>query len=565
MNSKLLLSKLFIANFKAIYDAFCKVVPFDQPFEKVFEDNVSRLKFLNLVMEHLNENKFSLQFSNLFSQSIDFMSNYINGNYKCGIDVPYIFKNDEQGKYVPTEFQLVYLFKMMGVCCDFHKRFYDGKEFSITLPNNTLNQNIVKKFTINRENLPHILGLTEHEDKGNYLFKYFLENDRRNNPDLYTTAPDMPLSNGQKVSERYLDWVLSDEGQEKIIEMNNMIRDLMSLDMMDNPQNYENGQPKSKERFAALVKSELGFDFPLIKYSRYICKTINLFNFLNMNSTQEMILDYNPQVGENIPFDFFLVNASNEALELDGKSYVHLKEHIFYLIGLLTSDDPVKRKKAEDDLRYFGIKIDYTNADSVGSYANLLLTDKFVGKHGIVPALSGTKQSLLSSLGNGYPNDVHLLGFGSKLSMDKVTGVNESLIEPVYCGSSMAVNVPEYLDKFNVRGRCFYLDGIDEGSIPGYVGSVDDEVRFLERQQLLGFDNSRRIAELLFLRKKFNNSSGAFGRGSSDYKKEGIVISDIELENILQMTNMMGQLIKYFDSEEFNNGNGFNNGNSSKK
>lgn len=129
----------------------------------------------------------------------------------------------------------------------------------------------------------------------------------------------------------------------------------------------------------------------------------------------------------------------------------------------------------------------------------------------------------------------------------------------------MAVNVPEYLDKFNVRGRCFYLDGIDEGSIPGYVGSVDDEVRFLERQQLLGFDNSRRIAELLFLRKKFNNGSGAFGRDSSDYKKEDIVISDIELENILQMTNMMGQLIKYFDSEEFNNGNGFNNGNSSKK
>lgn len=490
MDSKLLLSQIYSDYFRKLYDSFCGEIEFDDSFEKVFKNNTSRLKFLNTIYDYLNENKLSDDFVNLFNESIGAISNYIDGSFECGIAVPSSFRNDIEGCYIPTERELRFLFGLMKICCDFHATIYDGKEFSLLLPEGTLDQNITKLFSIKKENLPHILGLTEHEDKGNYLFNYFLKKDVLENPKLYTTEKGQPLSNGQKVSERYLDWILSVDGQEEIIHINQCIRFLMQEDMKRNPQSYTNGQPKSKNRFAELVYETYGIRFPMIKFSRYICKTVNLLNFLNMNNTSEMILDYNAQIGEAIPQDMFFVNAASSDLLDNSSEYLKIKKIIYELLEKYDSDDETVKREAADALRTLGINVHVGGKDSIVSWANLLRTYEFVGSKGIEPTLSSTKQSLLSSLSALFSNDVHLLGFGSTINgkdesgqiTRKLFGTDESVTDRTYCGTSIAVTVPEYLDKFNVRGRCFFLDNFAEpegvGEGPFYVGTPSEEIEF---------------------------------------------------------------------------------------
>lgn len=518
MDSKLLLSKLFIENFKEVYENFCSETGYDVPFEKVFEDNVSRLEFLNLVLECVSNGKMSSSFVGVFSGCIEFMNDYINGNFECGLDVPTRYREDEQGLYIPTASELIFLFRMVNTCCMFHEKVYNGKVLMLDMPNETFNQNMKRCLTVNRENLAHILGFSEHEDKGNYLFKYFLELDKKKNPELYTTDVGKPLSNGERVSERYLNWILSEEGQNEIIHINEMFREIMENDMKKHPHDYVDGQPKSKDKFALLVKKELGIDFPMIKFSRYVCKTVNLFNFLNMNNTTEMIVDYNPQVGENIPFDFFLVNASNEGLDKGGQFYHDIKSFILSCVELLSSDNPHKSRIGRDTLLDFGIKIDFNSPDSVGSLSNLMRTELFVGKQGINPDMSGTNQSIMANIASIFANDIHLLGFGNK-KPSRITGVDEKDISLMYCGSSMTTTIPEYLDKFNVRGRCFYIDTLVEGDRPGFVNSVEDEVRHLKRKELLGFENSARVEQLVELRNKFN-------MGFAELKQRGLLVTD---------------------------------------
>ena len=111
-----------------------------------------------------------------------------------------------------------------------------------------------------------------------------------------------------------------------------------------------------------------------------------------------------------------------------------------------------------------------------------------------------------------------LLGFGNK-KPSRITGVDEKDISLMYCGSSMTTTIPEYLDKFNVRGRCFYIDTLVEGDRPGFVNSVEDEVRHLKRKELLGFENSARVEQLVELRNKFN-------MGFAELKQRGLLVTD---------------------------------------
>lgn len=550
MSSKLLLSKLFIENFKDIYNAFCEETNYDVPFEKVFEDNEKRLEFLNLVMQQINSDKMSSKFVNLFADSINFVSGYINGDYKCGVEVPYVYKEDINGCYIPTADQLKFLFKMINICCSFHEKMYYEKSYTIELPSNTLNQRIHKIFSIGKENLPHILGLTEASQKGNYLFKYFLEMDKKNNPDLYTTEVGQPLSNGERVSERYLNWILSEDGQNKIIEINELIRGLMDDDMKNNPQDYVNGQPKSPQKFATLVKSQLNIDFPFLNFSRYVCKTINLFNFLNMNNTSEMIVDYKPVVQDGNPCDFFLVNSPNEVLETDGIAYINMKDYVIYCVWLLSSGNSEEVAMAKEALHDFGIKIDFNNPDSIGSLSNLLFTDKFVGRHGIKPNLSGTNFSIMMRLAKHFGLDVHLLGFSSNVEEGMELGIDQTDIFSMDCRSSMVVAVPEYLDNFNVRGRCFYFDILGSGTRVGFVNSVDDEIRHLKRKQILGFDSQDRIDRLVALRRQFNNGCGNFKQSARSLLDDDSGVRKVDEDSrVIEVLNTeMNEVIKKLNS-----------------
>lgn len=381
MNSYLSVSKKYAEVLKALYTSEKATIHLDYSFEDMMQTNETRLSFLNDLFVQIEKNNLSDECLTLFAKNIEFLYDFINGKFDCEIAVPERFYEDMSDcKIIPTQEDIKYLFELIKQNVEVFSEIYEGRYFSIDLPDQSFNMNMTRNFEIKRKNIAHLLGLTEGKDKSNLLRAYFIK--KVPNSEKY----------GGAYSERLLNWLLSEDGQSEILYLNQLTLDFVAKDKKTHPNSYdEKGSIKDIEKFRKRFKKEyeeLDLDFPIIKFSRYVVKSINCLNFLNLSNTTQIILDYNAPTHPNNVHkkvekdekDLFFINLSPQRLLVSTNYYENAKERVRKLLLLYKDGNQETKKRIERELEKYNL-----NKSEKTTFLNLIQTYDFVGKHGIKP------------------------------------------------------------------------------------------------------------------------------------------------------------------------------------
>ena len=188
--------------FKTLYENEGIQITSQYSFEDIMKSNESRIDYLNHLFDKIANEELSEECYSIFKDSIDFLHDFMNGNYSSELTIPQKYFDDKENcLIIPKEEDLEYLFKLIEANKEMYDFLYKNKEFIIELPKNSFNQNMIRILEIKEYNLAHLLGLTDSEPtpdpNKNILKKYFMEHVENN--EQY----------GDKISERLLNWVLS--------------------------------------------------------------------------------------------------------------------------------------------------------------------------------------------------------------------------------------------------------------------------------------------------------------------------------------------------------------------
>lgn len=422
-------------------------------FDKIMESNETRLNYLNHLFNAVKKNELNEYCFCIFKDNIDFLYEFMNGGYRKEFHIPIkYFKDKDECLIVPTQDELEYLFELLEANKEMYELLYKDKKFILELPKKSFNQNMTRVLEIHEHNLAHLVGLTETEieldPRKNVLKKYFLNN--IGNIDKY----------GQKDSEKLWNWVLSEEGKNELRRLNSITLDFIDKDKIKFPNNYDsNGVikpislPKFKERF----KKEIGLEFPIIRFSRCITKSINNLNFLNLNNTTEIILDYNVPNGRDDEKDIFIVNAAPETLLNESEDYLIFKLKVMDIITSYANDDRLKElaKELMDEL---GIK---SKDKDISSFINLIKTSKFLT--GIEPNNEVSLEKINNVISEYFDRNIHLIGFDTDFKENNIP-LRKSSVNNAHCDTSISLTVAELVGDYYKRGRVFFLDKIYDGS-----------------------------------------------------------------------------------------------------
>lgn len=468
-------TKIFTDIMKKLYESK-KVtigIDLDYSFEKMMETNETRLQFLNQIFTDIEEEKLSDECRELFNNSIRFISSFLNGDFKKTISVSEAYENDKNDcLIIPKQSDIDYLYSLINANMVMYESFYQDSEYTIELPKDSFNMNMKRILKVEYYNLAHLFGLTQSEivedDNKNLLKKYYLEN--FNNDEE------------EKVSTKLLKWFLSEDGKKEIYRLNQLTLDFVIKDKIKYPNSYdENGNIKRnalegfRKRFKEDPKNE-GLDYPIIRFSRYICKCINNLNYFNMANIFQMILDYNAPLGENDEKDIFLVNAEETKLMKNISDYFSMKimfENLYNGYGKNVDDD----KKIENYLISQLLKngISEKGKLEIKDFLNLYQAYDFVGKHDIKPDTSDMENKIKEFLSKCFRSNVSLIGFGTDFEKDEtgeivITELNDKSINRTHCDTSISVNLADLIDKYYKRGRVFFIDKIySNPNCTGYV------------------------------------------------------------------------------------------------
>lgn len=458
-------TKIFTDIMKKLYESKKITVEMDlnYSFEKMMETNETRLQFLNQIFTDIKEEKLSDECRELFNNSIEFISSFLNGNFKKMFSVSEVYENDKDDcLIIPTQGDIDYLYSLIDANMVMYESFYQDSEYTIELPKDSFNMNMKRILKVEYYNLAHLFGLTQSEivedDRKNLLKKYYLKN--FNNDEE------------EKMSTKLLKWFLSEDGKKEIYRLNQLTLDFVLKDKINYPNSYdENGNIKRnslegfRKRFKEDPKNE-ELDFPIIRFSRYICKCINNLNYFNMVNIFQMILDYNAPLGENDGKDIFLVNIEESKLEKDTSDYFSVKimfENLFKNYGKSVDAD----KKIESYLISQLLKngINEKGKLEIKDFLNLYQVYDFVGKYDIKPDTSGMENKIGQFLSKCFRSNVSLIGFGTDFERDEtgeiiITELNDKSINRTHCDTSILVNVADLIDKYYKRGRVFFIDKI---------------------------------------------------------------------------------------------------------
>ena len=135
-------------------------------FEQIMASNKSRLEYLNELLEKLRYKELNKETKRLLLENIEFIHSFINGKYNKSFSVPkkYYLDKDECS-IVPTDTELDHLFHLIEANKTMFDLLYKGKKYTIELPKNSFNQNMVRVLQIQEYNLAHLLGLTDSEQE----------------------------------------------------------------------------------------------------------------------------------------------------------------------------------------------------------------------------------------------------------------------------------------------------------------------------------------------------------------------------------------------------------------
>lgn len=504
MNSYLSVSKKYAEVLKALYTSEKATIHLDYSFEDMMQTNETRLSFLNDLFVQIEKNNLSDECLTLFAKNIEFLYDFINGKFDYEIAVPERFYEDMSDcKIIPTQEDIKYLFELIKQNVEVFSEIYEGRYFSIDLPDQSFNMNMTRNFEIKRKNIAHLLGLTEGKDKSNLLRAYFIK--KVPNSEKY----------GGAYSERLLNWLLSEDGQSEILYLNQLTLDFVAKDKKTHPNSYdETGSIKDIEKFRKRFKKEyeeLDLDFPIIKFSRYVVKSINCLNFLNLSNTTQIILDYNAPTHPNNVHkkvekdekDLFFINLSPQRLLVSTNYYENAKERVRKLLLLYKDGNQETKKRIERELEKYNL-----NKSEKTTFLNLIQTYDFVGKHGIKPHEQSQIRAIdkiHEFLAKQFKRDIHLIGFATEFAKSEndeiiITSIYEKTTNNAHCDTSIAINISELIDKYYKRGRAFFLDKI--------VDSDGDFLRLsnpTEEEQLKDLPNASLTAG--HAREQFNENA----------------------------------------------------------
>lgn len=326
---------------------------------------------------------------------------------------------------------------------------------------------------------------------------------------------------GDKISERLLNWILSEDGKNELRMLNKITIDFICQDKKKYPNNYDsdgNIKQKSLEKFKIRFKEANGFDFQIIKFSRYITKCINSLNFLNMNNIFQIILDYNAPEGKNDEKDIFIVNSPISLISREIKEYVDLNNKIFDIINKYANNDEVLKEKIQDILEEIGIDI---NDKEIASFINLIQSYDFVGKHGINPNQNIALEKIRNIISEYFGKNIHLIGFDTEFDEQEI-GIEDNTINKAHCDTSIALTAPELVGEYYERGRAFFLDKIYDGNGSGLlrISTPEEEILYLEQMAFLEPQNFEYSNKLKFKLSNFKNNYLTYKNSLGNVRKK---------------------------------------------
>lgn len=480
----------FELEFHRLYDA-CRVSLYsDISFEEVFSSNLSRMDYLISLFKCYNRGQMDPRTMQLFDESIAFIMDFVNGNKKFNdIKVPNKYYQDRSiNSYVCSDTELSLFLDLTKTVLEIYNMYYKDNEMPITLANESFNQNMTRVLKIEDHNLAHLLGLSEYEDINN-------PNPSKN---LLRKHCQSIVENWQEYggteAERLLHWLISDEGKKELYRINQISHDFIENDRKDNPSSYDedgNLKPIAMNKFKQRYKKSTGLDFPIINFSRWMCKTINTLNFLNLNNSFEVIVDYNAPVGKKNEKDLFIVNGNQKEILSESDMYGYYNNLIREYLKEYSKDE--NNSELKDTLIEYGLDL---NTKEMKEQLNVMQVYDFVGAKGIVINDDYVDEKIIEALNKSFSRNVHLVGFDTEFDTDS-SSLDDVLINRSHCDTSIALTVPELVGDYYKNGRMFFIDSFKSSRGALAISSVKDEVAFLRKTLDLKADSRKKLNTLL--------------------------------------------------------------------
>lgn len=465
--------------FRALYESEAISVYQNYSYDDIIDSNESRLNYIIHLFDKIENNELSEECNDIFKQNIDYLYAFINGELETELTVPKKYYADtENCLIVPQPEDLEYVFRLFEANKEIFDMLYKNKKFMIELPKNSFNQNMKRILEVEEYNLAHLLGITDSEPNPdpnkNLLKKYFMNNVKNN--EQY----------GNKISERLLNWILSDEGKNELRRINKITIEFINEDKKINPNKYnENGvlKPKSLDDFKERFKNATGLEFPLIKFSKYIVKSINSLNFLNMTNIFQIILDYNAPKGKNNEKDIFIVNSSTKLISKEISDYVKLNEKIMEVIVRYANDKEGIKDQLQELLKDIGINI---KDEDISSFINIIQSYDFVGKHDINPNQEIAFEKIRNIINKYFKRNIHLIGFDTYFD-DRQIEIDEATTNYTHCDTSISLTAAELVGEYYEKGRPFFLDKISDESGKKLIrlSNPKEEILYLDQMKLI--------------------------------------------------------------------------------
>lgn len=500
-------SKRFYEYFRGIYEASTGDLQSSKSFEEVFKDNESRLEFILKLFEAFDKNKLSIQSRRIFEETIDYVVAFMNGDRKGrDVKIPAEYHEDESlGAIIPSMEDVEFLLRLIQMNRNVFEMYYKDNLLALTLPDNTFNQNMQRCLEIKEKNLAHLLGLTEHEDPNKpdpnrNLLKKFILSKIANRSDY-----------GYTDSEIVLNWITSEEGQAELLELHKKTLNFVAEDRKKFPNAYDsngNLKPNSAtvDKFKQRYKAATGYDYPIINFSRFITKSANTLNFLNLNNVVEMILDYNAPEGKTNEKDIFLVLGPARKFLTRNNMYMDARSEI--LVAFYEYAFDPNNEDARQLLVAAGIDL---RNEKIIDQLNIIKARDFIEYYGINPDDSIIDEQIVSGISGCFEREVHMLGFKTEFNGEKEIPLEDMRIHGAHCDTSISLTIPELVGHYYKRGRPFFLDKVESlraefGRDECYllISNVRDEINYLERVIDLKADAEERIKKLKKLREILN-------------------------------------------------------------
>ncbi len=514
-------------------------------FDNMMKDNISRLDFINGLFNDYKKEELSPECRRVFEDNIDFINSFINGEYNRFISIPRKYANDrDQYLIIPSQKEINYLLDLIKLNVRLYDAYYKDNEIIVELPNDTFNKNMTRILSVKEDKVAHLLGLTDSSlsdsKTSNFLKEYFK-----------SIVEDTSLY-GKGDAIALLKWIISDEGRQEILRLNQLLLNFVEDDYTKHPDSYYSKDAiKNKEKFSARFEAyykDLGLKYPMIKFSRIFTKCINNLNFFNMSSINMCIVDYNSRYSprkyedrykekreedkEDVDEkDFFFVSAPSKQLNEQIENHLHYMNNFLNKLKKYKKGDAANDQWVEEELDEMGV------TKGRDAYLNLAQTNQFVENNGILPEeyeyLMVQKQ-IRDYYAQKDDRLVHLIGFDS-YDKESISELNEPMVHETHCDTSIGISAGALVDTYFTRGRAFFLDKIktkNAGTIR--VSNPIEEMAYHQDMIDLGRDDSKELNALEKGMKTFTKRFKKFIEMQRDLSEYYYDFDNIRMDRLIE-------------------------------